>query len=90
MVVEVSDNSAINFSQYEIIIRLKPTYAAQDSSSDSPSSRSTSSRGVGGLTRHIRTWPSLLPVAIKWYDRPQEGAQATEVTEYGVGESPSD
>lgn len=28
----------------------------------------------GGVTFHIRTVPSLLPVAMWWYDLPQEGA----------------
>ena len=33
----------------------------------------------------MRTCPSRPPVAIRWYDRPHEGAQATEVIEKGGG-----
>jgi hypothetical protein len=48
------------------------------------SSASSSFKG-GGLTFHTRTRPSRLPVATRWYERPQDGAHATDVTEYVGG-----
>ena len=53
------------------------------------SSPSRSSLGVGGFTRHIRTWPSREPVATRWYDRPHDGAHATDVIANALGGSPS-
>lgn len=52
-----------------------------------PTPSSSVSASSAGLTRQILTWPSRLPVAIRWYDRPHEGAHATEVTAYGAGAS---
>lgn len=52
-------------------------------------STSASSLSSAGFTFQILTWPSLPPVARRWYDRPQDGAHATEVIAYGVGASPS-
>ena len=52
-------------------------------------SASASSRSSAGFTLQILTCPSLPPVARRWYDRPQDGAHATEVIAYGVGASPS-
>jgi hypothetical protein len=38
-----------------------------------------------GLTRQMRTRPSRPPVAMRWYDRPQDGAHATQVIAKGAG-----
>lgn len=46
--------------------------------SPSPSSASSST----GFTFQILTCPSRLPVAMRWYERPHDGAHATEVTAY--------
>lgn len=35
--------------------------------------------GRGGYMRQMRTFPSRPPVATNWYERPHDGAQATEV-----------
>jgi hypothetical protein len=31
----------------------------------------------------MRTWPSRLPVATRWYERPHDGAHETELTDAG-------
>jgi hypothetical protein len=33
----------------------------------------------------MRTCPSRPPVAMRWYERPQDGAQETDVMEYEAG-----
>lgn len=40
---------------------------------------SGSSPSFGGSTLHILTAPSRAPVAMRWYDRPQDGAHETDV-----------
>lgn len=41
--------------------------------------RDPPSSSDGGSTRQIRTAPSRLPVAMRWYERPHDGAQDTQV-----------
>jgi hypothetical protein len=57
------------------------TYLCSEKSPSSSPGPSSSSKSSPGFTLQIRTCPSRLPVVIKWYDLPHDGAHETEVIE---------